>query len=173
MTEIKSTLDLILEKTKDMTLTEEEKSELRLKEIHGKLMGWIQKYRDRAIKLDALRIELDHTEKEYDQEDVKNLFKKELVRSVEPEQDNTQLFDLLEQLIEENTDRLSRLLDTFYQKRDEEKRRVADKIGHALAEKGISGSAVVPNPVRDEEWKLLHAELLDTFTKQRDLIAGN
>jgi len=173
MTEIKSTLDLILEKTKHLTLSEEEKAELRLKEINGKIMGWIQKYRDTTIKLDSLRSELDLAEKEYGPGNVKNLLKKVLVRSVEPEQDNTPLFDLLEQLIEENTDILYRLLDTFYRKCDEGKRRLADKINHALVEKGISGSAIVPNPVKDEEWKLLHATLLEAFTKQRDLIADN
>ncbi len=173
MTEIKSTLDLILEKTKHMTLTEEEKAELRLKEIREKIKGWIQKYRDKSLRLDALQNELKRTEQEYDTADVTNLMKKELIRSVEPELDNVPSFDLLEQLLGESTERLSRLLDTFYQRMDEEKKRIADTIGHTLAEKGISGSAVVPNPVNDEGWKTVHAEMLEAFTVQRDLIAAD
>ena len=173
MTEIKSTLDLILEKTKHMTITDEEKAELRQKEIRRKIKGWIQKYKDHTLKLDTLRKELNQTEQEYDTENVKNLMKIDLILSVQPEQDNTPIYELLEQLLGENTDILSRLLDTFYQRIDEEKKRIAAKIGSTLAEKGISGSAVIPNPFSDAEWETLYSELLGDFTTQRNLIAGN
>lgn len=156
-----------------MTITDEEKAELRQKEIRRKITGWIQKYKDHTIKLDMLRKELNQTEQEYDTENVKNIMKKALIRSVEPEQDNTPIYELLEQLLGENTDHLSRLLDTFYQKIDEEKKRIAAKTGSTLAEKGISGSAVVPNPFSDDEWKTLYSELLEDFTTQRNLIVDN
>ena len=54
MAEIKSTLDLVLERTKNLTLTEEEKKSLQRKELEGKIRGWGQKYLDGLMRLSAV-----------------------------------------------------------------------------------------------------------------------
>ena len=46
MGEIKSTMDIIMEKTKGLTMTEEEKAEYKHKELTGKVRGLIQKFLD-------------------------------------------------------------------------------------------------------------------------------
>ena len=43
MGEIKSTLDLVLEKTKNLTLSSEEKEEQKQKEIEKRIKGMMQK----------------------------------------------------------------------------------------------------------------------------------
>ena len=52
MAEIKSTLDLVMEKTKNLSLSSEEKQTQRNKEIEGRIRGLLQKYQDQLITLD-------------------------------------------------------------------------------------------------------------------------
>ena len=46
MGEIKSTLDLVLEKTKNLNLSSEEKQEQKQKEVENRIKGMMQKYQD-------------------------------------------------------------------------------------------------------------------------------
>ena len=43
MAEVKSTMDLIMEKTKHLTMSEEEKEGFRRKELSGKIRGLVHK----------------------------------------------------------------------------------------------------------------------------------
>ncbi len=54
MAEIKSTLELIMEKTKNLTFSDEEKKALREKEVQGKVRGFITKFMDGVMNLDTL-----------------------------------------------------------------------------------------------------------------------
>ena len=65
MAEIKSTLDIIMERTKNLTMTDEEKASFRRKEAEGKVKGWIQKYQDGAIGLDKLKSDFKKEQAEY------------------------------------------------------------------------------------------------------------
>ncbi|MBN2687991.1 MAG: hypothetical protein JXR85_07410 [Deltaproteobacteria bacterium] len=173
MAEIKSTLDLMLEKTRHMTLSDEEKKELLLKEINGKIKGWIQKFRDRRLTAEEIRTELNRARQDYASAEVIKLFKKSLIRSIEPDGDNAPAFDLLERVLGEDTSRMSLLLDTFNREMEQEKKRIADQRGRQLSEQGISGSAVVPNHVKDGEWTTAFAGRLAVFTEKRTLIADS
>ena len=59
MTEIKSTLDIIVEKTKGLTPTDEERQAFRAKEIQDKIEGWVQKAFDRILSPEKLRENLE------------------------------------------------------------------------------------------------------------------
>ena len=58
MGEIKSTLDIIMEKTKGLTMTEEEKTEYRQQELTGKVRGLIQKFLEGVLKLEKFKVEV-------------------------------------------------------------------------------------------------------------------
>ncbi|MCX5842099.1 MAG: hypothetical protein NTY16_11755, partial [Deltaproteobacteria bacterium] len=65
MAEIKSTLELIMERTKNLTMTEEEKENLQKKERAGKINGLVQKYLDRIISVKTLKSEIELEEKAF------------------------------------------------------------------------------------------------------------
>jgi hypothetical protein len=46
MAEIKSTLDLVMEKTKNLNLSNAEKQDQKNKEMESRLRGLVQKYQD-------------------------------------------------------------------------------------------------------------------------------
>ena len=51
MAEIKSTLDLIMERTKNLTLTKEEKKAIHTKEVKCRVRGWFQRYGDGSLTI--------------------------------------------------------------------------------------------------------------------------
>ncbi len=55
MAEIKSTLDLIMERTKNFTLTNEGKRVLQTKELEGKVNGWVQKCMDGKTSMHQMK----------------------------------------------------------------------------------------------------------------------
>ena len=59
MGEIKSTLDLVMEKTRHLTLSQEEKEEQKHIEVDKRLKGLLQKYQDNLLKKEQLEKELD------------------------------------------------------------------------------------------------------------------
>ena len=65
MGEIKSTLDLVMEKTRHLTLSQEEKDSQKKVEVHKRLKGLVQKYRDNLLKKDGLGKELEILNKTY------------------------------------------------------------------------------------------------------------
>ena len=54
MGEIKSTLDLVLEKTKNLTLSSEEKESQKQKEVENRIKGMVQKYQDGILSINQL-----------------------------------------------------------------------------------------------------------------------
>ncbi|MBN2254447.1 MAG: hypothetical protein JW736_01945, partial [Deltaproteobacteria bacterium] len=122
---------------------------------------------------EEIRTELNRARQDYASAEVIKLFKKSLIRSIEPDGDNAPAFDLLKRVLGEDTSRMSLLLDTFNREMEQEKKRIADQRGRQLSEQGISGSAVVPNHVKDGEWTTAFAGRLAVFTEKRTLIADS
>lgn len=58
MGEIKSTLDLVLERTRHLTLSSVEKEEIEHKEALKKVPGYLSRYRDGLLSLEALLKEM-------------------------------------------------------------------------------------------------------------------
>ena len=59
MGEIKSTLDIVMEKTRHLTLSQEERAEQKRNEVINRLKGMIQKYNDRKLTKEELPEKLD------------------------------------------------------------------------------------------------------------------
>ena len=57
MGEIKSTLDLVMEKTKHLSLSDEEKQNQKNSEIEKRVNGLLQKCRDQILSTDELQKE--------------------------------------------------------------------------------------------------------------------
>ena len=57
MAEIKSTLDLVMEKTKNLSLSSEERQAQKSKEIESRIRGLLQKFKDQALSADKFKSE--------------------------------------------------------------------------------------------------------------------
>ena len=164
MAEIKSTLDIIMEKAEKFTLTEEEKHAFRRRELEGRIKGRIQKYVDGLLDLERFKEETAGFD-EKDRPEAAGLMRAEALDRVRPGEKNQPLLDILS-LAGMDTGPLNKLLLDYERKIEEEKERSKALAMERLRKRGISGSAVIPNIDADEEWLKALSELRVAFQEE-------
>jgi hypothetical protein len=65
VTEIKSTLELVMEKTSGITLSQKDREEQKNREIKFKVEGLLQKYQNRELRKDHVEEEFNALKKVY------------------------------------------------------------------------------------------------------------
>ena len=159
MGKIKSTLDIIMEKTKNLTLTPEEKEVLRREDWLKKTRGRIQKFLDGAIDLKRLR---EETRAEERPPGAEGVLKEELVGALNPEGDNESRFLILKELFDTPIDPFREILQKGQKRLEEEKEKRNHELKEQLKTRGISGSAVLPNLALDPAWQSAFQESLQS-----------
>ena len=160
MAEIKSTLDIIMEKTKNLTMTEKEKEELRRKEISGKIKGWVQKYLDDLVNLETLEAKLKK------ETGLQEILKRELQGRLEPDGDNAKIFQLIKGLLGIKKDLFVKIINKFQEDADSERSKRLEYMKKQLIKRRIFGSAVIPNLGHDTEWNTYYQKIKDDFKKE-------
>lgn len=170
MGEIKSTLEIIMEKTKGLTMTEEEKKGLQKREIEAKVKGFLQKFMDGIIDWQRIRVGIAGLGQERHQMARKALLEGCLGR-IDPEADNERILDVLEQVVGVNTGAFRKLLSKFHQdlakKRDDQ----TSVLKQQLKGKGIWGTAIIPNINADPEWVEYVLKRRDEFQSGLDSLS--
>lgn len=166
MGEIKSTLELIMERTKNLTMSSEEKEEIRRQEWLKKTRGWIQKFLDDLADTRQIKTEILDKEPPSGWE---KILKKELVEGLDPEGNNEKRFELIKILLALPSEPYREVLASFTQEVEQQKDYFAKVLKKRLSVQGISGSAVVPNLDPDPSWKHFYEQEIKAC---RDKIAG-
>ncbi len=163
MGEIKSTLDLVMEKTKNLSFSDEERLGQKNKEIESRIRGLLQKFNDQALSADKLKSEYQKLQKDYDLPENAPLVK-EICRQIELGKDNDTLFELLARFkvtyIEGITSVLHEFDDVINTAARERSKVLQDKLAEAHF---ISGPAVVPNLEADKAWREQAGEIRTKF----------
>jgi hypothetical protein len=142
MGEIKSTLDLIMERTKNLSMSPEEKEENRRQEWLKKARGWIQRFLDDLVSSEKVKEELFSPAPP---EGWQGILKKELVDGLEPGRNNEKRLLLMERILNISEVPYREILRSFSHKVEEEGERQKKALVEHWREKGISGRALVPN----------------------------
>ena len=151
MGEIKSTLEIIMEKTKGMILSEEEKREFKLREIRGKAGGLIQRFIDGFIDLETLKVDMAALGKE-EQDNLAKAVMEESISRINLGEDNAMIMQVLEATDGIDPSPIKKLLHDMNRELIEKKREMEKELEIKLKEKGITGSGVIPNPDADPDW---------------------
>lgn len=151
MTEIKSTMDIIMEKAKKFSVTEEEKKAFRRHELEGRIKGLIQKYLDALVDLEKLKEDIGALRKEEPKE-LDQLIRREVIERIQPGENNAPLLEILSSVTGADCRPVRKLLEDFDRKIEQQRLRREDALREDLRKKGISGSAVIPNLDADEKW---------------------
>ena len=163
MGEIKSTLDLVMEKTKNLSLSNEEKLEQKNEEIGSRIRGLLQKFKDQALSADNLKSEYQKLQSDYNLSTNAHLIK-EICRQIELGKDNHVLFELLAWFkvmdIEGITSVLHEFDDVIKAAARERSKVLSDKLAEVHF---ISGPAVVPNLEADNAWREQVGEIRAKF----------
>jgi hypothetical protein len=165
MGEIRSTLDIIMEKTKGLTMSEEEKRAFKEEEMAGKIKGLIQKFLDGVLDMERLKIEVAGLD-EKDEDKVKVMIREESISKIEPGETNEPILRILEEVTGLDTESVRRALKNFEGRLEQEKGVREKELIKSLDKNGISGSAVLPNIQADPEWAQHVSEMRDEFKEK-------
>ena len=153
MGEIKSTLDLVLEKTKNLILSSEERKEQTQKEIEKRIKGMMQKYQDGLLSKNEMISGYEMLKKDYSLSHNDCLII-EITRRVQPDQDNQPLLELLQDCCNVDTAAIESLVENFRQVFQTALQNRLVQLKEDLAQRHIiTGSAVLPNLDADERWR--------------------
>ena len=171
MAEIRSTLDLIMERTKNLTLTEEEKAAFHRRELEDKVRGWVGRYREGLIGIEE--IEGNMKENRTEEDLIRELLQKEILQNIDPDENsnmgsdnmNGKLLKLLSAFGGTDTEPVIRRLAAYRKDVERQRGHYADNALEKLKAKGIHGSAVIPNLEKDTAWTSWRASCRDDFMK--------
>jgi len=166
MGEIKSTVELAMERTKKFAISEKEREEMKQKEVRQKAAALFHRYRDGLLTLHEISRQIDKME-EGTATTVKELLLSQWIDALSLDDDQEGIFkgvELFEQRSLAETRREFRSLLSRYQserKKIEEKARL--QLIEGLRKDGISGSAVEPNLEGNELWEKENEALSHSF----------
>jgi hypothetical protein len=148
MGEIKSTLDLIMEKTKHLSLNEEEKQALEKQQLNQQVQVPLLRYLKEERDADYLAHELDSLPPEK-REEGRRFCLELFVDSLSPFEENTRVLAGVERLLgktgRERWEKLISPLKREYQEeREKAQAEVTSGLREILATAGLRGSALLP-----------------------------
>jgi hypothetical protein len=163
MGEIKSTLDLVMEKTRHLTASAEEKKAQKQGEIENRIKGLVLKYQENRVRKQHLLDELTDLRSVHGQT-ADQVFKQELLKEIDPDGDNAKRFELLRDLCGVDVNGLEALLHDYNELIMASAEKSVGQIIEKLSQQHrISGSAVVPNLEKDVAWLESAGEIRDRF----------
>jgi len=181
MGEIKSTLDLVMEKTKKLKLNEKEKEKLFHEENKKKAKALFQKYFINQGRLESILDELKILPEE-NKKEVINLLLEDILAKIDLFNDNKREFNGIAIITGASIDEIYKSYKKLYEKFISQVKKVEKKIAldikNELSKKGISGSSVIPNVYGSKSWtksldsiKSSYLEELENIKKKiRDIV---
>ena len=153
MGEIKSTLDLVMERTRDLTLSAEEKQAQKDKEIGSRIKGFVQKFQDGLLTKNQLKKDYESLKKDSNLSD-DSLLVNEILTRLDPDLDTQILLETLEECCRLDTATIRAIINDYRDAYNQAARKRTAQLKENLAQKhSISGSAVIPNLDADEKWQ--------------------
>jgi hypothetical protein len=149
MGEIKSTLDLVMERTRHLSLSDEEKARQQKADFDKRLQGLLQQYADGILSVDTLQDRTAALRAELGVKD-RGVLVPAIVGRIDPDQDNRRWLELMGAAAPALRNFLEDILGDFAHLKGETLHKSQDRLRDRLASRyGIAGSAVVPNPLKD------------------------
>jgi hypothetical protein len=163
MAEIKSAIELAMEKTKNLVIDPKEREEMVIKEIEDRIKAVLRRYAESMIGHEDAAKELERIQS--DRVLKRAIIIDNLVEEFDAHKDNKRLFDLFHALGIDLPQSIRNEFETINNKfREEMKSRetvIRKNIKDVLTELNITGSAIEPNLDAWEEW---HEEVRRTNT---------
>lgn len=168
VSEIKSAIELAMERTKGLVMDDKEKQEAVARELGSRMGGLLRRYLEEMIDLDDFRKEYEKLAGNEAQK--KGLLVEAALSEFDLSEDNQKVFDILSFAGGEGDDRLKREIDDlqseFNNRMAAEVEGVRKSISARLEKMGISGNAVEPNVAEWDEWKSAMDQTKSFFKKR-------
>ena len=148
MAEIKSTLELAMERTKKIAISKEERDEIRRKETLQKINGLFNRYREGHISLNEILKEIERMDQKT-RPMAKEILLSQWIDALSLNDKEERLFKGIESLkqrsIDEVKQKFRHLLSEYQKEKEKIKQTERAQIEELLRKEGIYGSAVESN----------------------------
>ncbi len=156
MGEIKSTLELAMERTKKFAISEKEKEEIKQKEVLKKATSLFHRYREGHLPLSDILKEIEKMEKKT-ATTVKESLLSQWINALSLDDDVERILKGIESLKQRSIDEVKQKFHSLLSQFQGEKEKIKDEAEvqsiEALRKDGIYGSAVDPNFEESGLWK--------------------
>jgi hypothetical protein len=156
MAEIKSALELALERSKRFVISEEEREKIKAKEILQKATGLFNRFREGTISTNEVMKEIERMD-EKTAGRVKEILLSQWADHLALDSSSERVLDAFKSITGRSLDEVAVRFDALLAAyRDEVKvarQKVSLELAEALKTQGIDGDAVEPNVEGSEAWK--------------------
>jgi len=165
MAEIKSAIELALEKTKGLSLSREEKERIKEEEMQAKAHGLVHRF----LQVDFHLREVEKELAKYDPAEraqLETLIIQFLTEAIQLDHDDELIFQGIESFRGESkniTGKIKELMADYRKQKEKEGQRVEKDLRTKLKRQGISGSAVQPQMEGSREWEDALTQFKPTF----------
>jgi hypothetical protein len=164
--EIKSTLDLVMEKTRGITLSQKDREEQKNREIKLKVEGLLKKFQNRELRKDQVEENFNALKKNYG-ETAQRLALSESIKRINLDENFNLLGDFLEGFWGLELGRVKFLLKNYHESLQNLTQETIARLKEVLEKKHfLSGSAVLPNVEGDNAWPAAVKEIKDRYYMQ-------
>ncbi len=172
MAEIKSAIELAMEKTKGLHLSREEKEKLKEEELHSKAHSLVNRFLE--IDFHLKEVEKELAKHDPDQRtQMENLMVQYLAEALQLDRDNEPIFQGIETLREGRTAAIGKirsLIQAYRERKEKEFLKVQRDLLEGLEGAGISGTAVQPKVQGTPEWAEIQSQFQPDFQEQLNLL---
>jgi hypothetical protein len=165
MAEIKSTVELAMERTKKIAISEKEREEIKQKEIGRKVNGLSHRFMEGHLSLNEILREMEKMDKKI-QTIAKEALISQWIDALSLKDEDERLLKGIESLKYQSADQLKekhhQLLSQYRREKEKVKEKVKAQLTEALKREGIYGSAVEFDIEASPLWKK-EGENLDHF----------
>jgi hypothetical protein len=166
MAEIKSTLELALERTRRVSISPEEKEEIKRKESVQRATGIFHRFMEDTLSLNEVMRKIERIE-EKARPMVRDTLLSRWIDAISLEAENEKPLRGIESLKGRSVDEIRRKLKGLrseYERRGlEAEQKMEIQLAEALRKEGIHGTAVVPRVKESREWKEKISSLAQGF----------
>lgn len=149
MGEIKSAIELAMERTSNLSLSAEEKARQKKADLEKLLQGALQQYYDGILSVDGIRDRINELQEELKVAEPQLVTKAVLMR-IDPDRDNEQWMALVAVFAPALCDPLQEILSDYREQRFQLSQATEKRLRKELAKRhGVTGLAVTPNPDKD------------------------
>jgi hypothetical protein len=164
MAKIKSTLDLVMERTKNLAMSREDREALQRKEWEDKARGWAQMLIDQKITIDELMKYFTVESSRYSA--LADILHAELTRHMDPDADNSIILKALTEVLGLEVKPFTDSFNDYHARYELYRQEHQGRLLSELKARGISGTALVPNMDHDEVWLAFVKGLKDRFRQK-------
>jgi len=169
MGKIRSTLDIVMERTKNLSMTQDDRQKLKLKEQGDTVRAWSQRYLDGKMTIRELASQLSTAGD--DRIEMQALLKEELIGNIRLEEDNSRVLDALADLSLLDRERAERVIRYRQEELEKQKTSMLDSLKIDLAHQGFRGSAVIPNLARSRAWQEILRQAQEDLVRELILLS--